>query len=101
MAKPQPLSPSEAKEKILLILYEGIVKPTFHCRRDSMAERNVGDDDIAEALENGEVQQQPEWESSHQNWKYTVVGKDTDDDKLTLITVIIESELTLKIITVW
>jgi Domain of unknown function (DUF4258) len=101
MAKPQPLSPSEAKEKILLILYEGIVKPTPHCRYDSMAKRNVYDYDIAEALENGEVQQQPKWENTHQNWKYTVVGKDTDDDKLTLITVIIESELMLKIITVW
>ena len=66
-----------------------------------MAKRNVCDDDIAEALENGEVQQQPEWESNHQNWKYKVVGKDIENNKLTLITIIIENDLTLKIVTVW
>lgn len=101
MERPQPLSVQEAKEKILLILDEGIIKSTFHCRQDSMTSRNVYDDDIVVALENGEVQDQPEWEDKHQNWKYTIIGKDTDEDDLTLITVIIESELTIKIITVW
>lgn len=101
MERPQPLSVQEAKEKILLILNEGIIKPSFHCQRDSMANRGVNDDDIVTALENGEVQEQPVWEDNHQNWKYTVIGKDTDDDDLTLITIIIESELIIKIITVW
>jgi protein-tyrosine-phosphatase len=101
MARPQPLSQDEAKEKILLILSEGIYDITEHCRRDSMTRRNVSDDDIIIALENGEVQDKPEWEDNHQNWKYKVVGRDTDNDKLTLITVIIEKDLTLRIITVW
>jgi Domain of unknown function (DUF4258) len=101
MAKPQPYSPDEAKEIILIILRDGIVKPTIHCRQDSMIKRNITDDDVAEALEVGKVQHRPVWENKHQNWKYTVVGKGIEGDELSLITVIIESDLILRIITVW
>ena len=101
MELPQPFLPQEAKEKILLILYEGIVRPTFHCQQDSMQKRNVGIDDILVALETGEVQRKPEWDDNHQNWKYKVLGKDIENDDLTVVTVIIENDLTLKIVTVW
>jgi hypothetical protein len=101
MAKPQPLSPDEAKEKILLILTDGEIRPTFHCRYESMPKRNVEDLDIRKALTIGEVQDKPEWEDSHQNWKYKVIGKDLDNDKLTVVTVIVESDFLLRIVTVW
>ena len=101
MELPRPFSPQEAKKKILLILLEGIIKPTFHCKYESMPKRSVEDFDIRNALEFGEVKHQPEWDENHQNWKYKVVGKDLEDDKLTIITIIIESDLTLKIVTVW
>jgi hypothetical protein len=101
MAKPQPLSPDEAKEKILLILNDGEIRPTFHCRRDSMTARNVEEFDIRKALTFGEVRAKPAWDETYQNWKYKVVGKDLEDDKLTVITVIVESDFSLKIITVW
>lgn len=101
MARPQPLSPNEAKEKILLILCDGDIQPTRHCLYESMPKRSVEDFDIRKALTLGEVQEQPEWEENHQNWKYKVIGKDLDDDKLTVITIIVESDLLLRIVTVW
>lgn len=101
MELPQPFSNTEAKEKILLILSDGFVKPTFHCRKDSMVKRNIEIDDILEALQNGEIRHNPEWDEEHQNWKYKVCGRDVEEDELTVITVILEANLTLLIVTVW
>lgn len=93
MAHPLPLSPADAKEKILLKLNEGKFELPFHCRYESMPKRGIKTADILNALETGEIKRAPEWSSEHQNWKYRVEGFDTDEEELTAITVILETVL--------
>lgn len=72
-----------------------------HCKRDSMRNRNITRQDIITGLETGEIKRKPEWDNDHQNWKYRVEGFDSDGDDITMITVIIEADLKLVIVTVW
>lgn len=101
MGRPRPLSPPEAQRLVLLILDEGFVEPTYHCRYDSMRERNVTMPQLVHTLRTGRVHRSPEWDNAHEAWKYRVEGVDTDGDELTAVTVILERELTLRIITVF
>jgi hypothetical protein len=101
MGRPLALSADEAKQRILFILDEGIVEPSAHCLYESMQQRGVSMTDIRHALMTGEIRRPPEWGDDHDNWKYRVEGEDTDGDDLTAITVIIEANLTLRIITVF
>ncbi len=101
MGRPRPLSPSEAERLVLLILDEGFVEPTYHCRRDSMRERNVTMPQLVHTLRTGRVLRSPEWDDAYEIWKYRVEGVDTEGDELTAVTVILEEELTLRIITVF
>ena len=98
--KPPALSADEAKRQILFILDEGYVEPSVHCKYESMQLRGVSMLDITHALKTGEIRRQPEWSAEHENWKYRVEGEDADRDDLTVITVIIEPNLTLRIVTV-
>ena len=66
-----------------------------------MANRSVGLDDIFSALETGTIRRQPEWDAGYENWKYRVEGYDVENDDLTAVTVIIEADWMLKIITVF
>ncbi len=99
MAQSPPLSAKEAKAKILIILVEGYVIPTDHCQ-DEMFEANADMTDVLSVLETGKVSKH-EWDEEHQNWKYRVIGTDTDGDELTAITVIVESDLQLIVVTVF
>ncbi len=90
MAKPQPLSPNEAKEKILVKLADGKLELTGHCLYERMLERNVDYQDIISVLETGEIKRKPEWDIEHQNWKYRVEGFDTVNDDLTAVTIILD-----------
>jgi hypothetical protein len=99
--KPPALSADEAKRQILFILDEGYVEPSLHCIHESMQLRGMTMLDIERALRTGEIRRQPEWDAEHENWKYRVEGADTDGDDLTVITVIIEPNLTLRIVTVF
>jgi lipid II:glycine glycyltransferase (peptidoglycan interpeptide bridge formation enzyme) len=56
---------------------------------------------LVHALKTGELLQSPEWDREYENWKYRVEGVDTEGDSLTAVTVILESDLTLRIITVF
>lgn len=98
---PPPLSPEEAKRKILLILRDGDFIPTYHCRKESMVNRGVSDQDVLHVLQHGEIISKPGWDENHHNWKYRVEGVDLQEDELTAITVIIEKSLRLIIITVF
>jgi hypothetical protein len=100
-SRPHALSPEEAKRQILFILEEGYVELSAHCKRDSMELRCVSMLDVTHALKTGEIQRAPEWDDKHDNWKYRVEGQDTDGDDLTSIVVIIEADLTLRIVTVF
>ncbi len=101
MSKPNPFSANEAKDKILFILNDGMLELSVHCRRESMPKREVTMLDVVNALKAGEIRRGPEWDDVHNNWKYRVEGKDIDGDELIAITLIIESDLTLYIVTVF
>jgi uncharacterized protein DUF4258 len=101
MGKTRPLSAAEAQRLVLLILDEGFVDPTYHCRNESMRERNVTMPQLVHALKTGKVLRSPEWDDAHETWKYRVEGVDTEGDGLTAVAMILEEELTLRIITVF
>lgn len=101
MGKPRLLSPAEAQRLILLILDDGFVELTYHCRHESMRERNVTMPQLVHSMRTGRVLRSPEWDDAYANWKYRVEGVDTEDDELTAVTVILEEELTLRVITVF
>jgi len=99
MAQSPPLSAKEAKEKILIILVEGDIIPTDHCRNEMM-KANADVQDVLSVLETGKVSKH-EWDEEHQNWKYRIIGADIDGDELTAITVIVDSDMQLIIVTVF
>ena len=101
MTQPAKLLPDEAKQKILLILDQGTVELSFHCRRDSMPKRGVTMFDLVNSLKTGEIRREPEWDDEYSNWKYRVEGEDIDGDELIAITLIIEADFTLYIVTVF
>jgi len=98
--RPPRLSPAEAKRKILLILEEGTVDFSAHCRR-RMSDRNVDDLDIVHVLKEGQIIREAEWDEEHGNWKYRVEGTDIEGDDLTSILVIFEIDLSLLNLTVF
>src|SRR5258708_32815348 len=102
MADTQPpkLSPAEAKRKIQLILEEGTVDFSGHCRR-RMRERGANDLDIVHVLEEGQIIREAEWDSDYENWKYRVEGADVEGEEITVISVIFEVDLSLLNITVF
>ena len=101
MTQPAKLLPDEAKQKILTILSQGKVEPSFHCRKESMPKRGVTMFDLVNALKTGEIRREPEWDDEHGNWKYRVEGEDIDGDELIAITLILEADFTLYIVTVF
>lgn len=96
-----PYSNDEAIGRIQSILQHGRVEPTYHCLRDSMASRGVELSDVLHALSNGRITRPPEFDTTFNNWKYRVEGWDVEGDELTVITVILETNLLLRIITVF
>ncbi len=56
--------------------------------------------DVINVLETGEIKRIPEWIEEHQNWVCNVEGFDIENDKLIVVTAIIEKNWQLKIITV-
>jgi hypothetical protein len=100
MAKPPPLTPEDAKKKILKILDEGETIPTYHYNRDRRNLRNAPMGDVIHILETGKIKRNPEWDEKHQNWVCNVEGYDFEDEKLIVVTAIIERDWQLKIITV-
>lgn len=99
-SRPPRLSPAEAKRKIQLILVEGIVDISNHCRR-RMRERGVDDLDLAHVLREGQIVREAEWDCEHEEWKYRIEGTDIEGDELTAITVIFEADLSLLTVTVF
>ena len=94
------LSPAEAQRNIRLILEEGTVEISGHCRR-RMRERGVDDLDLVHVLENGQIIREAEWDLNHNQWKYRVEGMDIEGEALTAITVIFEADLSILTVTVF
>lgn len=101
MTEKPPLTPVEATTKIKLILDQGDIKFSRHCRLESMPNRNVDNEDIIIVLENGQVIEQAEWDSLHLTWKYKVEGLDLRGEELRVITVIFDINFSLLVITVF
>ena len=95
------LSPPEATRKIRLILDEGTVDYSGHCWRVRMPQRNVSTLDVEHVLGEGQVIREAEWDCDYGNWKYRVEGTDIEGDELTLITVIIEQDFSVLVVTVF
>lgn len=57
--------------------------------------------DIIATLKSGEIRRAPEWDDEHGDWKYRVEGEDVEGDELTAITLIIETDMQLLIVTVF
>lgn len=96
---PAPLSPFDAKQAIHTYLVNGYVVPTRHCR-DRMVLRSVTMPDIIYVLRHGAIIDQPKWNADHQNYVYKVEGYDLEDDELKVLSVIIDTEATVVIVTV-
>ena len=101
MTSSNKLLPDEAKRLILLIIEEGRIRFSGHCLRESMPKRNATIIDVEHVLRTGEIVRDPEWDEKYQRWKYRVEGVDTEGDDLIAITIIIESDLRLFIVTVF
>ena len=97
---PAPLSPFEAKQAIHEYLLNGYVIPTTHCRK-RMEKRDISMQDIEYVLRHGAVIEQPRWNAEHQNYVYKVEGFDLESDELKVLSVIIESESAVLIVTVF
>lgn len=97
--RPAPFSPFDAKQAIHALLLHGYTVPTGHCR-ERMALRNVTMQDIAYVLRYGAITDQPCWNSNHQNYVYKVEGFDLENDELKVLSVVIDTEATILIVTV-
>lgn len=98
---PKKLSSKEAKTKILQILETGEIIPTWYHAKQRMKQRDVTDDDIKEALTNGEIKRPAEWDDRYKNWKYRVEGTDIEGAELRVITIIVEQDHLLRILSVF
>jgi Domain of unknown function (DUF4258) len=101
LSKKQSLTPVEATAKIRLIIDQGSIKFSRHCRLESMPKRNVDDEDIIAVLETGHVIEQAEWDNTHNSCKYKVEGFDLAGDELRVITVIFDINFSLLVVTVF
>jgi len=101
MDKAKKLSPTEVKQRLLLILEHGRITYSDHCANKRMPERNVEPLDIEFLFEDGTVSDNAKWSEKHQNWKYTIEGTDIEGDEISAIVVIIEEYLMARVITVF
>lgn len=97
---PAPLSSFDAKQAIHSFLENGYTVPSAHCKQ-RMALRNVSMQDIAYVLRYGAIVDKPNWNDDHQNYVYKVEGYDLEDDELKVLSVIIDTEATILIVTVF
>lgn len=99
--RPDAFTPDVAKRKILLILRDGDTSFSQHLLDDIRTGRHgVSHQDVLHVLQNGEILSEPEWDETHQNWKYKVEGTDLEEEEeLRAITIIIEERFSLFIVT--
>ncbi len=91
------LTPNEAQTKIREIAKLGDVILTYHCFFNSMDFRNYSIHDVDLILKKGTVNEPPEYDKFHRNWKYKVEGKTIEGDKAIVITVILSRRKLLAI----
>lgn len=94
------LSDEEVLQRIGIILKEGSVILTHHCRKESLPNRGIEMTDVIHALKRGHVAG-TEWDETHLQWKYRIKGTDIEGDELTSIVIVITTELKLVVVTVF
>lgn len=95
---PSPLSQAEALRRIQFILQHGRFVLSSHARQQ-MRRRNIFDVDIVRVLQHGDIIREPEWNIEHRNWVYRVEGFSADDEELCVITVIVELDMMVLVVT--
>lgn len=101
-ARSKPYGPDEAKRKIVQILREGNTVFSEHLLKDiARNRRGVTHQDVLYVLQNGEIISAPVWDENNQNWKYKVEGVDLEDEDLRAITIIIDEQFCLFIVTAY
>lgn len=98
----EPFAPDAAKRKIVQILHEGTTVFSEHLLRDiERNRRGVTHQDVLHILQTGEIISAPVWDDEGRNWKYKVEGLDLEDEELRAITIIIEEQFCLFIVTAY
>lgn len=99
--RPPKFSQDEAKRKIRQILREGDTILSDHLLRDIASGRHgVSHQDVLFVLQSGEIISSPEWDDTYRNWKYKVEGTDLEEEEeLRAITIIIEEQFSIFIVT--
>ena len=65
-----------------------------------MTQRQIVDLDIHEAIQNGSILRDPEWNSASTEWRYRIEGLDMEGEEITVIVSFEEGEFpTLHIVT--
>jgi len=95
------LSSGEGVKLDPVLVEEGKIALSAHCRHYSMPKRNIDMQDVENVLLTGKILREPEWDDQNKNWKYRVEGVDLDGDALTAIVVIFQEEQTIKVLTVF
>lgn len=95
-------SSEEAKRRIVLTLRDGEIVYSEHVKRDILSGRHGATfQDILHVLQHGEIVREPEWDDTHRKWKYKVEGADLEDEELRVITIIIDEQFRLFIVTAY
>lgn len=100
--RPEPYKPDDAKRKIVQILREGSTVFSEHLLRDiARNRRGVTHQDVLHVLQTGEIISAPEWDEDSRKWKYKLEGIDLEDEDLRAITIIIDEQFCLFIVTAY
>jgi hypothetical protein len=86
------------KETILKIANSGGLVLTDHVEQ-KMSERNFTIRDVINVLLNGRLKKKRGFDEEYQEWKYSIVGRDIDGTKLSIVFTINELERLLVLIT--
>lgn len=96
----QPISKQEAKrvKEAIRKINDWYLTRTDHIEQ-KMSERNFTIRDVINVLLNGRLKKRREFDDKNKGWKYSIIGKDIDGVKLTIVFTIIEPEKLLILIT--
>lgn len=86
----------------MLILREGETIFSSHLIRDIRSGRHgASHQDVLHVLQNGDIISSPAWDEENSRWKYKVEGVDLEEEELRAITIIIEEQFRLFIVTAY
>ena len=75
---------AQAWKRINELLDSGNVKRTVHWKRRA-SERGFDIQDALLVAENGRIEDEGEWDAEHGNWKFSIVGHDSEGREFKMI----------------